>query len=243
MARIGIQACAGWSTVIVMHPLDNPFWFSLVGPQQAWSQGNDLARRYPPEVAPFAALREPSPEAWAALAGLLEPAEGVALFGPELYQPPGGWTTLTTFPILQLIYGGAALPARSPAAEPVLLRPEDTAAMQALVGLTRPGPFAPRTPELGEYFGVWESGQLIAMAGERARLPGYGEVSAVCVHPQAQGRGLGAAVVGRVVNGILERGEMPFLHVALDNAAARRLYLRLGFEERAQLQGTVVQPG
>ena len=228
-----------------MHPLDNPFWFSLVGPQQAWSQGGPLARRYPPEVAPFAALREPSPEAWAALANLLGPAEGVALFGPELYQPPSGWTTLTTFPILQMTYGGAALPARSPAADPthgpVLLRPEDTAAMQALVGLTRPGPFAPRTPELGEYFGVWEDGQLITLAGERAHLAGYSEVSAVCVDPRFQGRGLGAAAVGRVVNGILERGELPFLHVALDNAAARRLYLRLGFEERAQLQGTVVQ--
>ena len=37
--------------------------------------------------------------------------------------------------------------------------------MLALIELTKPGPFSRRTPELGSYLGIHESGQLVAMAG------------------------------------------------------------------------------
>ena len=73
----------------------------------------------------------------------------------------------------------------------------NVAAMLALVELTQPGPFAPRTIELGRYLGVHDNGQLVAMAGERCRLPGYREVSAVCTHPDARGRGLADRLLDR----------------------------------------------
>ncbi|WP_425147489.1 GNAT family N-acetyltransferase [Deinococcus sp.] len=229
-----------------MHPLDNPFWYALIGPQQGFALGASEARRYFPEVAPFAALREPSARAWNELAALLEPEDGVALFGPEPLAPPAGWTVRAGFRVLQMVYPHADLPGRPPGPDIIDLRPivelgpADAPAMQALVRLTRPGPFAARTHELGAYWGVRHGQTLVGMAGERARLPGYTEVSAVCVHPEMQRRGLAAALVLKVVGELLGRGEVPFLHVALDNPTAHALYLRLGFEDRAELAVTVV---
>ncbi|WP_188961616.1 GNAT family N-acetyltransferase [Deinococcus aquiradiocola] len=224
-----------------MTPLDNPFWSALSGPQHAWSEGTGMARRYRPDVAPFAALQDDTPAAWAALAGLLGPDGVGVLFGHGLQVPPH-WTTLRTFEILQMTYPHAA-PPDAPPVTVTRLGPDDRPDMQALVTLTRPGPFKTRTPDLGAYWGVREGGRLIALAGERARPEGYCEVSAVCVHPDAQRRGLGAAVVASATAGILARGEGPFLHVAADNDAARRVYLRLGFQERTVLTVFVGRPG
>ncbi len=81
--------------------------------------------------------------------------------------------------------------------------------MLALTKLTEPGPFLPRTIELGTYFGIRESGSLVAMAGERLKLTGYTEVSAVCTHPDYRGRGYGNALMSAVIAGIMRRGETP----------------------------------
>jgi GNAT superfamily N-acetyltransferase len=111
----------------------------------------------------------------------------------------------------------------------------DSADMLALVETTRPGPFGPRTVELGRFIGVRDpGGRLIAMAGERFRLPGHVELSAVCVHPDARGHGLGAALSLHVARAALARGEVPILHVWPDNPA-RALYARIGFRARATL--------
>ena len=104
----------------------------------------------------------------------------------------------------------------------------DVPAMLALVELTQPGPFRPRTIELGHYFGIFEDGALVAMAGERLQTPEFTEVSAVCTHPSVRGRGFAAALSHRVATGILARGQTPILHVALTNVGARRVYERLG---------------
>jgi predicted GNAT family acetyltransferase len=115
------------------------------------------------------------------------------------------------------------------------LGPEDAGEMLALVELTRPGPFSVRTVELGHYFGVFVGGALVAMAGERLRVPGFTEVSAVCTHPDRRGRGLAAGLTALVARGIRARGDTPFLHHAADNHAARRVYEALGFEFRREI--------
>ena len=112
--------------------------------------------------------------------------------------------------------------------------------MLALTKLTEPGPFLPRTIELGAYHGIYESGSLVAMAGERLHLTGFTEVSAVCTHPSFRGRGYGNTLMSVVISGILNRGETPFLHVKTDNPAIA-LYKKLGFQIRAQLHLAVIQ--
>jgi len=111
----------------------------------------------------------------------------------------------------------------------------DAADMQALADVAKPGPFSTRTPKLGRYVGVRDaSGRLLAMAGERLRLLGHVELSGICVHPDARGQGLGAALTLYLARAALARGEVPFLHVFPDNPAAA-LYTRLGFRLRTKL--------
>jgi predicted GNAT family acetyltransferase len=104
--------------------------------------------------------------------------------------------------------------------------------MIELTALTKPGPFSTRTHELGTYFGIREGGKLVAMAGERLKVPGYTEVSAVCTHPEHTGKGYARVLMIEVMRGIRQRGETPFLHVRQDNERAIALYERLGFIKR-----------
>jgi predicted GNAT family acetyltransferase len=70
------------------------------------------------------------------------------------------------------------------------------------------------------------------MAGERLKVPGHTEVSAVCTHPDHTGKGYAQVLMAEIMSGIRERGETPFLHVRGDNARAIALYKLLGFRER-----------
>jgi predicted GNAT family acetyltransferase len=102
--------------------------------------------------------------------------------------------------------------------------------MRALAQMTEPGPFAERTHTLGQFWGIREEGRLIAMTGERMRMPGFGEVSAVCVHPDARGRGLGVLLTRKATANLAGQGLRPFLHSYADNHAAIATYRRAGFQ-------------
>jgi predicted GNAT family acetyltransferase len=128
---------------------------------------------------------------------------------------------------------GAADEPGSPRAPLLVLEPDDVPEMLALIERTRPGPFARRTIELGEYLGVRHEGALVAMAGERMHPPGYTEISAVCTDADHRGHGLASQLVRALVRAIRSRGETPFLHLTTENEGARRVYDALGFETRA----------
>jgi ribosomal protein S18 acetylase RimI-like enzyme len=125
--------------------------------------------------------------------------------------------------------------------EIVELGAPDSAEMIELTALTKPGPFDKRTHELGTYLGIRREGKLVAMAGERLKIPGYAEVSAVCTHPEHTGRGYARVLMTEVMQRILGRGESPFLHVREDNVHAIELYHRLGFIRRALLYTVVLR--
>lgn len=78
-----------------------------------------------------------------------------------------------------------------------------------------------------------EGGRLLAMAGERLQPDGWSEISGVCTHPDARGRGYARVLLEHVAHGIAARGRGAFLHVAEGNAGAVRLYRTMGFVERA----------
>ena len=214
----------------VTDPLDSPVLASLTGAHAhlALSRGN--VRRYPADVSPFCALPDhPSPADWADLAALVSPGEHISVPGLRS-APPAGWELVWSGDGEQLLAG--RLDAR-PDPEAVPLGPADVPAMLDLTGRTEPGPFRPRTIELGSYLGVKREGQLVAMAGERMRVPGWTEVSAVCTDPAFRGQGLAARLTLAVAAGIEARGERAFLHVRVGNPASR-LYRRLGFVPRAE---------
>jgi len=113
--------------------------------------------------------------------------------------------------------------------------------MLALTALTKPGPFGTRTHELGTYIGLREEGKLVAMAGERLKVPGYTEISAVCTHPEHNGKGYAGLLMTEIMHRIRDRGETAFLHVRQDNARAITLYERLGFQARKLLHFAVLR--
>lgn len=218
----------------MQHPLDNPVWSALTGPQAGLAIGQRLGRHYPRDVAPFSAVAEPTAAAYADLAVDLPQGLEARLFRPREEPPPPGWETLSARPIVQMLGEEIAAFPLPPGTQLVVLGPDDAAEMLALAEVARPGPFGPRTVSLGVYLGVRRAGRLIAMGGERFRLPGFTELSGICVHPSARGSGVGATVTASLMRMALERGEKPFLHVFPDNPAVA-LYARLGFRERARL--------
>ncbi len=113
--------------------------------------------------------------------------------------------------------------------------------MVELATLTKPGPFGTRTHELGVYLGIRHEGKLVAMAGERLKVPGYTEVSAVCTHPEHTGRGYAQALMTGVMGRIFARGETPFLHVREANTRAVRIYEKLGFRTRVRQHVVVLR--
>jgi predicted GNAT family acetyltransferase len=221
--------------------LDNAIWHALTTEQAYLAQGNELARRFPRDISPFAAMRDTSPEAYQALAELLA-GDIVAVSFDIQPNLPAGWATQFSVEAHQMVFEGSTppKPGQAPRQESRKLTKEDVHEMLALTKLTDPGPFLPRTIELGSYFGIFDGNALVAMAGERMHLSGFTEVSAVCTHPDYTGRGYGSALMSVVMAGIVRRGETPFLHVRVGNPA-QGLYEKLGFKVRAQLHLAVIK--
>ncbi|ANP52891.1 ribosomal protein S18 acetylase RimI-like enzyme [Streptomyces griseochromogenes] len=211
------------------HVLDNPALASLAGPHARFAERRGRVLRYPVDVSPWLALpAEPDADDWADLAALAGPGSEVPLPGFRGQVPPG-WEVTFHVEGVQLVDDGLAT---APDAEAVRLGPADVPEMLDLVARTQPGPFLPRTIELGTYLGIRREGALIAMAGERLHPPGWTEISAVCTDPAFRGQGLGTRLIRAVAHGIRERGETPFLHTGAHNAGAIRLYESLGFRLR-----------
>ena len=211
--------------------LDNPLWHALAGPQAGFSMRLGHAARFDPDVAPFFAIDAPSPAAYADLARLIGEAQEARLFRPPGEAVPPGWSATFEKEIVQMVCAG---PPRGGAERVDDLGPADRAEMMALAAVTHPGPFAPRTPDLGRFVGVRVGGALVAMAGERLRLPGFVELSAICTHPGHRGHGHARALVCHLAAAALASDETPFLHVFPDNPAAAP-YRSIGFAERGRL--------
>ena len=223
------------------YTLDHAAWTSLTGPHRRFAERHGQAARYPLDVSPFVAVSPDHDDSvWDDLAALVGPGGTVPLTGP-IGAAPAGWEPVGGGEGLQMIGIGLEV-----AADPDLveLGSADVPDMLALVQRTRPGPFLPRTIELGRYLGLRRDGVLIAMAGERLHPPGWTEISAVCTDAAYRGEGLGTRLVRAVGAGIKGRGETPFLHVVATNTNAIRLYEQLGFvlRRRATFQA-VRAPG
>jgi ribosomal protein S18 acetylase RimI-like enzyme len=220
-----------------VHLLDNPIWSALSSEQAYLAQTHGLAKRFPSDVAPFGAMAGQSAAEYQALAEILA-GDTAALFLDAPPTLPAGWSMVLRGEMYQMIFD-APLPVGPAFCE---LTAADVPEMLALTKLTQPGPFLPRTIELGSYFGIHESGSLVALAGERLHLTGFTEVSAVCTHPDFRGRGYSSALMSAVIAGIMRRGETPFLHAKTDNPAVA-LYKKLGFQVHCQLHLAVVKYG
>lgn len=217
-----------------MHPLDNVIWQALTTRHAQFAESHDEARRFVPEIGPLAAFREHGPKGYSSLAGLVETGGTVGLFLDKPYEPQSGWSFVAGASLLQMIADNGAAAAMHPeqSLELIELGLRDSAEMIELTTLTKPGPFGTRTHELGTYLGIRSGGKLIAMAGERLKVPGHTEVSAVCTHPDHTGKGYARVLMTEIMRRIREGGETPFLHSRGDNTRAIEVYKLLGFRKR-----------
>jgi ribosomal protein S18 acetylase RimI-like enzyme len=206
--------------------LDNPAWSALTGAHAHLAEGTGLARRYPGPVSPFAAISdEAEPRAWSDLAALVGPGALAVLTGRR--QPaPEGWTILEGGNGVQMV---GDLVQGEEFDEAVVLDSSDVPEMLDLVERTKPGPFEPRTIELGGYLGVRREGRLVAMAGRRLHPTGWTEISGVCTDEAHRGHGFASRLVLAVAAGIRADGDVPLLHAAGNNVTAIAVYERLGF--------------
>lgn len=219
--------------------LERPPWSALTTTHASFALGNDLARRYPPDMAPMAAVCEVSEPCLQALSALMKPGDLVGLFGAKPVSGNSDLAVIAHKTIEQMVYDGRTAPPI--ADEPAKLTMPDVPEMMRLAELTKPGPFAARAIALGSYVGIRRGGQLVAMAGERMKFDGFTEVSAVCTHPDHRRRGYSSLLVSTLIRNILERGETPFLHIYNDNTRAAALYSQLGFSRRRSMTVTVLK--
>ena len=211
--------------------LDRPIWTALTTRQAHLGLGDTLARRFHPDVAPFAAVASETPDAWRALHALLQPGEQVAILSADTVAAIDTLQAKRVGTIHQMV-AMQRFTQSIDDSDVIDLGPADVDDMLALVQRTKPGPFGKRTREMGHYIGIRERGELIAMAGERMAIDGYVEISAVCVDERCRGRGLAGRLMNILRREIGLRGETPFLHVFSHNESAIALYERLGFELR-----------
>jgi predicted GNAT family acetyltransferase len=223
----------------MMHPLDRPIWSALTTRQKDLAEGGGRARRFPAAIGPFADLADMSPPSFAELGAITSGSEISVLFTPDAVTAPDQFKVLLAETGEQMI--GTPPESAIAGVEIVALGSADVPDMMALVELTKPGPFGPRTHELGTFLGIKVDGQLVAMTGERMKPGNYTEMTAVCVHPSHRGRGYAQALLGAVARQIVARGEVPFLHVFSSNSSAIALYRRQGMEIRRRLHVTVLQ--
>jgi GNAT superfamily N-acetyltransferase len=223
--------------------LDNPIWNALGTEHRLLALKNGEARRYPPEIGPLAGTPDQSLESYGALRKIAGPGGVLALFFSDSPAIPTGWSLFRGGVLTQMICRRPKLVEVGARAAGVVLRrlgASDASLMVELATLTEPGPFRERTIELGNFYGVLEGERLLAMAGQRMRVPGFIEVSAVCTHPDARGRGYARMLMSEVIQDIIAEGATPFLHAFADNPAVG-LYTKLGFTQRRSFQLAVIK--
>jgi GNAT superfamily N-acetyltransferase len=212
--------------------LDNPFWSALRSRHRDIALCRGEAARYPAAFAPFLGVASAQADVADAIGTLVGADESVYLLGvvPAL---PHGWVLDAFAPLAQMICPAPIAVVDGPAV--IGLTEAHRADVLALTALVYPHYFRPRTMELGRYFGIYQDGRLAAMIGERLGTDAQQEISAVCTHPDFNGRGYARRLIALLSNDNLERGRLPFLHVSHQNHRAKQLYEQLGYSHRRDI--------
>jgi GNAT superfamily N-acetyltransferase len=217
--------------------LDNPFWTSLQTRHRHIALGTDDVARYPRAFAPFLGVAHADVDLAAAVEPLVAPDESVYLLG-VVPAVPKGWRLEAFQPLAQMVCTAPLKVIDGPQIIP--LTQEHRADVLALTALVYPHYFRERTMEMGRYFGIYmpdANGEerLAAIIGERLGTDAYTEMSAICTHPDFNGRGYARRLTAMLTNDTLAQGRTPFLHVSHENPRAKHLYEQLGFQHRRDI--------
>ena len=208
--------------------LDNPVWHSLSETHQKFSVNYEGIKFYHPDYCPFGGCnsRENTSESLSEYSKL---TDGFFIVGNKPVLPDM-LKIKKELVCLQMIIKNKIITEIKD--EIIALNHEHTEALYNLVTLVQPGYFKQKTPMLGNYFGIFKNGQLIAVTGERMQMDHFVEVSAIVTHPDHIGKGYAKQLIAHSVNHIFDQNKTPYLHVAQSNTRAIKLYERSGFTTR-----------
>ena len=214
--------------------LDNPAWEALSSRQKHFNCGSDTLKYFPPEVAPFIAMKNWDENDLQGLVKNIPTGRPFSFIAAKKKILPPEFRIIFTTPLYQMYcpvlksFTKAGVAIRS-------LNTNDVPQMLTLTAKTKPGPFYERTIEFGNYIGIFNGDELIAMAGERLKANGYTEVSAICTSPDHLGKGYASYLLSKASERIITEGNVPFLHVRADNDRAIEVYKKMGFEIRTKI--------
>jgi ribosomal protein S18 acetylase RimI-like enzyme len=213
-------------------------WSALTTGHQHMALVNRGVRKYPADVAPFAAFAPnlPSEEAAAGLHAMMQPDEMCYVIANKPLDELSSLTSEGALPTVQMAWPeDLAIPeSETNDQEIVPLACGDAQEMMELIEIAFPGFFRARTCLMGPYSGIRENGKLIAMAGDRMVTDKLREVSGVCTHPDHTGKGLATQLILHKLREHRDRGFGSFLHAAASNTRAISIYERLGFAHTRQ---------
>jgi predicted GNAT family acetyltransferase len=216
------------------HVLDNPLFNALASGNSHFANGTDKIKYFPKDVSPFAGSADLSAASLTALYQMLPAERAVVLITAKQPDIPEPWELIHQSEVYQMMGDQVSVPAIDQEGI-VPLTIENVDQMLTLTKLTNPGPFEERTIEFGNYAGIFNGDQLVAMAGHRLHIDDYIEISAVCTDPDHLGKGYARALLLHQIKKIRAMGKTPFLHVRTDNTRAIEVYKNLGFTIRQQL--------
>lgn len=214
--------------------LENPVLSSFNANWMPFADQVGAAYALPENIGPFAAMSGDAQIAHKDFVRLVQTRKSPVIIAQQhKFEVPKGLTALQRLRGVQMV---SMLPIVTKHDVPFdLLSDADAPDMLHLATMTKPGPFALRTNQLGEFIGIRVNGELVAMAGQRMQFPGWIEISGVCVHPEFRNRGMARQLVTAMMDKIIQYGAQPFLHAFADNANAIALYQSLGFEIRTEM--------
>lgn len=221
-----------------LEKLKNPIWYSLTTEHKKLALG-DQVKKYPSDMALFAAVKKPEDFDEKQLKGLMDPAEK-AIFVGEIPKFSNDWEVVKNTHVTQMI---CRKPVLVPKAQWEIreLKADDVPQMIELTNKVFPEYFRPNSLALGPYLGIFEKKTLIAMVGIRMRIPGFEEVSTLCTHPDFGGKGLGRYIFSSLTMKCFEQKLIPFGHVVEPNEKAVGMYENFGWSVHQRLPMLVVR--
>jgi ribosomal protein S18 acetylase RimI-like enzyme len=211
--------------------LDNPAWYSLLECHQKFSVGYPTIKFYHPDYCPFGGF-ETNTGITEYISAYSKIADNFFVIG-EKPALPNNVALKKELTCLQMVINNSIDTAIKE--DIILLTSKHSHILFQLINLVQPGYFKTKTALLGNYFGIFKNGELVSVAGERMKMNGFVEVSAIVTHPNYTGQGYAKQLITYAVNNIILQNKTPYLHVVENNFGAINLYEKLGFTTRRKM--------
>jgi GNAT superfamily N-acetyltransferase len=220
------------------YKLDNPAWHSLTEAQSHFALGNEALKCYRKDIVSFTACKQADTKTLCGLDEWTAIDESFFIIG-DMESLPSNYITERIITCVQMVCDQPVPTIEGAVIEK--LDDTDAEAMLHLINICLPGYYLLNTRLMGDYYGIKHNGQLVSMTGERMRMDGLTEISAVVTHPDFTGRKYAYQLVAHVANKNFAAGIIPFLHTGIKNERAIRLYEHMGFVHRRNINFTKIK--